>query len=591
VTEPTEQWGESLWTRLRRRKVVQWGIAYAAAAWTLLQVIEYLGETYAWPPQIRQIATLVPALGLPIVLIIAWYHGDRGEQRVSGAELTIIALLLFLGGGLLWRYQRASEATSVTIPPTSRAPATAPVEPHSIAVLPFVNMSSDKEQEYFADGISEELLTLLAQVPQLRVIARTSSFSFKGKEVDVATIAETLDVAYLLEGSVRKSGNRLRITAQLIRTADSSHLWSESYDRQMTDVFEVQDEIAGAVVSELKIKLLAAPPKARATDPKAYALFLQAREIDRQATVAAWEQSFALYQQALALDPAYIAAWVGLADAYCSRWYPSRQLADDGIRLAREATEKALALDPEYAPAHAQLGYIAVLYTGDLAAAARHLEHALALEPANPDILRFASALARRLGRLDKAIAIGEYQIARDPVSAEGHYALGLAYRYAGRLDEASAEFRTVLRLSPGYVGAHAMIGEVLLQKGDAKGALAEIQEEANAELRLESLPLAYHALGRKVESDAALAELIRKHETTAAYTIAIALAYRGEADRAFEWLDKAVQYHDSGLGSLAVYPLFTNLHSDPRWLPFLRKVGVAPEQLAAIQFDVTLPK
>ena len=591
MTEPTEQGGENLWTRLRRRKVVHWGIAYAAAAWTLLQVIEYLGETYAWPPQIRQIATLVPALGLPIVLIIAWYHGDRGEQRVSGAELTIIALLLVLGGGLLWRYQRASEATSVTIPPTSRAPATAPVEPHSIAVLPFVNMSSDKEQEYFADGISEELLNLLAQVPQLRVIARTSSFSFKGKEVDVATIAETLNVAYLLEGSVRKSGNRVRITAQLIRTADSSHLWSESYDRQMTDVFDVQDEIAGAVVSELKIKLLAAPPKARATDPKAYALFLQAREIDRQGTAAAHEQSIALYQQALALDPAYAAAWVGLADAYCSQRYPSLQLADEGLRLAREAIENALALDPEYAPAHAQLGRIAGVYTGDLAAAARHLEHALALEPANPDILRFASALARRLGRLDKAIAIGEYQIARDPVSAEGHYALGLAYRYAGRLDEAIAEFRTVLRLSPGYRNAHAMIGEVLLQKGDAQGALAEIQQEADAKLRLSPLSVAYHALGRNVESDAALAEMIRKYEQICAYDIAIALAYRGEADRAFEWLDKAVQYDNFNLGSLAVYPLFTNLHSDPRWLPLLRKVGIAPEQLAAIQFDVTLPK
>jgi TolB-like protein/Flp pilus assembly protein TadD len=589
---PTEREDGGAWAKLRRRKVVQWGLAYAAAAWTLLQVIEYLGETYSWPPAIRQIATPSFALGLVFVLVLAWYHGDRGEQRVSRPELAILATIVALVGGTLWWYvSRIDESAWVADTGVMNTKHALPPDAASIAVLPFVNMSPDKDQEYFADGMSEELLNLLTQLPQLRVIARTSSFSFKGKEVDIATIARTLNVAHVLEGSVRKSGDTVRITVQLIRASDSSHLWSQTYDRKLADVFQVQDDIARAVVSELKIKLLAAPPKARATDPKAYALFLQAREIDRQRTVAAREQSIALYQQALALDPAYTAAWVGLADAYCSPVYPSLQRRDEGIRLAREAIEKALALDPEYAPAHAQLGYIAGLYTGDLAAAARHHEHALALEPANPDILRFASALARRLGRLDKAIAIGEYQIARDPVSAEGHYSLGLAYRYAGRLDEAIAEFRTALRLSPGHRNAHAMIGEVLLQKGDAQGALAEIQQEADAKLRLDGLPLAYHALGRKVESDAALAELIRKYEQTSAYTIATVLAYRGEADRAFEWLDKAVQYDDPNLGSLAVYPLFTNLHSDPRWLPFLRKVGIAPEQLAAIQFDVTLPK
>ena len=589
---PTEREGEGAVSKLRHRKVVQWGLTYAAGAWTLLQVLEYFGETYAWPRAVRQIAGLALPLALLFVLVLAWYHGDKGEQKVSRTELAILAVLTVAVGATLWWYVSRIDVSAWVVDtgvPETRHMVQA--DAASIAVLPFVNMSSDEEQEYFADGMSEEVLNLLSQLPQLRVIARTSSFSFKGKEVDVATIAKTLNVAYLLEGSVRKSGNRVRITAQLIRTADSSQLWSESYDRQMTDVFKVQDEIAGAVVSELKIKLLAAPPKARATDPKAYALFLQAREIDRQGTAAAYEQSFALYQQALALDPAYTAAWVGLAGAYRNRVYPSRQLADEGIRLAREATEKALALDPEYAPAHAQLAFITLLYTRDLAAAARHLEHALALEPANPDILRFAGALARRLGRLDKAIAIGEYQIARDPVSAEGHYSLGLAYRYAGRLDEASAEFRTALRLSPGYVNAHAMIGEVLLQKGDAQGALAEIQQETNPKVRLSSLSVAYHALGRKVESDDALAELIRKHEQTSAYDIAVALAYRGEADRAFEWLDKAVQYDNFNLGSLAVYPLFTNLHSDLRWLPLLRKVGIAPEQLAAIQFEVTLPK
>ena len=282
---------------------------------------------------------------------------------------------------------------------------------------------------------------------------------------------------------------------------------------------------------------------------------------------------------------------MGLAGAYSRQVNTGLRLADDGIRLARVATEKALALDPEYAPAHARLGWISLYYDRDMAAAARHIQHALALEPANPDIIGIAANLARRLGRLDQAIAIGEYQLARDPVSAGGHYDLGLAYRYAGRLDEAIAKSRTALRLSPGMMTAHSMIGEVLLQKGDARAALAEFHKEANEQLRLCGWSMAHHVLGDKPKSDAALAELIRKYEKTSTYSIAIALAYRGETDRAYEWLDRAVQYHDPAVGSIAVYPMFANLHSDPRWLLFLRKLGMAPEQLAAIKFDVTLPQ
>ena len=235
-------------------------------------------------------------------------------------EFAILTLLLLLGGGAFWYYQRASETATVATPPSPTAVATA--TDRSIAVLPFVNMSADKEQEYFADGISEELLNLLAQVPELRVIARTSSFSFKGKDVDIAEIARRLNVANVLEGSVRKSGDTLRITAQLVRATDSSHLWSQTYDRPMTDVFAVQDEIAAAVVEELKIKLLGATPKAKTTDPRAYALFLKAREISRQFTAGALEQSIALYKESLAIDPLYAPAWDGLASPTKARWTP-----------------------------------------------------------------------------------------------------------------------------------------------------------------------------------------------------------------------------------------------------------------------------
>ena len=394
----------------------------------------------------------------------------------------------------------------------------------------------------------------------------------------------------MLEGSVRKSGDTLRITAQLIRAADSSHLWSQTYDRPMTDVFKVQDEIAAAVVEQLKIKLLGNAPTSKTTDPKAYALFLQAREISRQGTASAFEQSISLYQQALAIDPAYVAAWVGLAEAYSSQVDIYARPASDGLRLARDAIEKALAIDPKFALALARLGLIASWYEQDLVAGATHIEHALALEPANPDILVLAAGLARRLGRLDQAIAIGEFLLIRDPVNVFGGYELATSYYYAGRLDEAIATYRNDIRLFPTVTGDHEMIGEVLLVKGDAKAALAEIKLEPSEALRLTGLSMAYHALGQRAESDAALAELIEKYERTMAWNIALVLAFRNEADQAFAWLNKAVEYQDPTVGSTAAYPLFSNLHSDPRWLPFLRKLGMAPEQLAAIKFDVKLP-
>jgi len=585
---PAEREGDSTWARLRRRKVVQWGIAYAAAAWVLLQVLEYFSATFDWPRQIQQLTTVALLIGLPVALILAWYHGDRGQQRITTPELGMLTLALLLGGGVLWYFQRASETSTATSPtPTAAALPT----DASIAVLPFVNMSSDKEQEYFADGISEELLNLLAQVPELRVIARTSSFSFKGKDVEIAEIARRLNVANVLEGSVRKSGDKLRITAQLVRASDSSHLWSQTYDRQMADVFKVQDEIAAAVVEELKIKLLNEAPKTRALDPKAYELFLKARTIGAQYTAAAFEQSVSLYQQALARDPRYTEAWVGLAGIYCDQMSERLRPADEGIRLAREATDKALTLNPQYAPAYARLGWIAIYYERDFQQAADHLKHALALEPANTDVIGMAAILSRRLGRWDQAIALGEYVVSRDPVNAEALSQLGLAYTYAGRWEEAMAAYRAALVLQPAAIGSHAQMSEMLMAKGDAKAAFLEGQQETDIGWRLMLISVASYALGHIAESDGALAELVEGYEHSHPLHIATVLAFRGEADPAFEWMEKAAEQHDPDLGSIIAHRMFDTLHDDPRWVAFLRENGLAPEQLAAIKFDVTVPE
>jgi TolB-like protein len=470
ISEPVRSM--SVWARIKEHKVVQWTIAYAAAAYTLLHGTEMVSNAFEWPHVVVRIVTLLLFLGVPLVATIAWYHGHRAQRRVSGAELTIITVLLVIAGTVLWQFGRSAQEHAArkvgTTAPTS-ATAAAIAADHSIAVLPFVNMSPDKDQEYFADGISEELMNLLVQVPDLRVIARTSSFSFKGKEVEIAEIAHRLDVAHVLEGSVRRSGDKVRISAQLIRASDSSRLWSQTYERQMTDVFDVQDQIAAAVVSELKMRLLGATPKAKITDPKAYTLFLQARQIGYQYTSAGFELSNKLYQQALGLDPGYAAAWAGLATNYWNQAFSGLAPIDQSIRLAREATNKALALEPTLASALVRLSLIASSYDVDLSMGAHHLRDALASEPANPDVLVEAGALVRRLGRLDEAIAIGKYQVGLDPINPFGHEILAYSYRYAGRLDDAIAELRTVLSLSPNYLGVHEGIGELLLQKGDAK--------------------------------------------------------------------------------------------------------------------------
>jgi TolB-like protein/Tfp pilus assembly protein PilF len=461
----------------------------------------------------------------------------------------------------------------------------------SLAVLPFANLSSDKEQEYFADGISEELLNLLAKAQPLQVAARTSSFSFKGKQVGIAEIAKTLHVANVLEGSVRKAGDAVRITAQLIRAGDGYEIWSQSWDRKVDDIFAIQDEIAADVVKQLRVTLLGAAPKARTTDPEAYAQYLQAVQLGRQFTAEAFQQSDALYRKVLAIDPRYAPAWDELARNFNNELNQGLLPSKEGFAQAREAATKALAIDPEYAPAHARLGWIAMYGDNDLAGAAEHFKRALALDPADLDVLRNSATLLQSLSRLDEALALDEAVVRRDPVNVSALYNLGVDQRQAGRLDAAKASFRTALSLSPGRGGAHFQLGAALLLKGDAQGALGEIEQETSEVWKMIGLPMAYHALGRKADSDAALAALIAKHEKDRSYTIACVSALRGEPDKAFEWLDKAVEYGDPGLGDIVTENLFDKIRADRRWLPFLRKVGKAPEQLAKIEFKVMLPQ
>jgi TolB-like protein/Tfp pilus assembly protein PilF len=449
-------------------------------------------------------------------------------------------------------------------------------------------MSSEKEQEYFSDGLAEELLNVLSKVPELRVAARTSSFYFKGKDAKLPDIARELQVAYLLEGSVRKSGDRVRITTQLIRASDGYHQWSETYDRTLADIFAVQEEIAGAVVSELKATLLGAAPKVHKTVPEAYDSYLQAKQLERQGTARS-EEAIDLYQKTLAIDPGFAPAWLWLGAHFAGQADLGLRPLDAGMKLARETIQKALAIDPNFAAAHAALGWVAMNYDHDLAAAARHLEHALALDPADPVALGTGRMLNRALNRMNKGVELSEYLVSRDPMDPGGHRDLAFNYLYAGRLDDAIASYRAVLRLAPSAHTVHASIGDVLLLKGQYEAALAEYKDEPFEPARLGGLASAYYSLGQKRASDAALEEMIDKYPNWAG-SIAMTFAYRDEIDRAFEWLYKAADLRESTLAGVPSDIWLKNLHDDPRWLPFLRKIGKAPEQLAAIKFELKVP-
>ena len=461
----------------------------------------------------------------------------------------------------------------------------------SIAVLPFLNMSGDPGNEYFSDGISEELLSMLAKIPELRVISRSSAFSYKGKGLKVAQIAEELKVEHILEGSVRKSGDRVRISAQLVEARSDTHLWSETYNRTLDDVFAVQDEIAATVVEQLKVTLLGEAPRAHKTDPEAYALYLQARHLGRQRAAEALEQSNALYLQVVQIDPDYADAWLGLAENYSSQAaYGMLLPGSKGYRLSREAAERGLAIDPDNPRAHTSLGRIALSFENDLAAAAQHYSRALAIDPSDIDTLSGAAYLLRALGRPEEAIAVMEYVVERDPVNARSHQRLSAAYFYSGRFDDAIAAQRTALKLSPGAAAAHSGISLDLMLKGEPEAALEEIQQEPIEEYRLVGLAMIYHALGRNADSEAILQRVLAMDERDWSYNFAYVHAYLGRDDEAFEWLEKAVEYGDAGLPDLPEARLFRSLHDDPRWLPFLESIGKSPAQLAAIEFDVTFP-
>jgi serine/threonine protein kinase/tetratricopeptide (TPR) repeat protein len=445
----------------------------------------------------------------------------------------------------------------------------------SIAVLPFVNLSPESNQEYFSDGLADELTNKLAKTPGLRVTGRTSSFQFKGKTGDYSVIGKKLRVRTILEGSVRKQGNQARVNVQLIKAADGFPLWSESYDRDMSDIFAMQDDIARAVTGALKIKLLgekAAAPSARSTNGDAYNAYLLGQYFLQSNKMENLGKAVGYFEQAVKLDPGYAKAWVGLAEARSGQAGADADSNAGSYRGAKEAAARALALDADLGEAHAAMAWVQQFADWDWNGADASYKRALALEPGNAIVISHAGILARILGHLDEATALGRRAMQIDPLHPGTQYNAGITLYYAGLYEEAIAAFRKALELVPEMALPHGFIGRVNLAQTRPREALAEAESEKYPALRLFGLALAYHALGRKQESDANLAALIAKFQSPS-YLMAEVYAFRGETDRAFQSLDRAYTEHDTGLAQLEGDPLLKSLAHDPRYTALLKKM------------------
>jgi TolB-like protein/tetratricopeptide (TPR) repeat protein len=473
---PTEREGEGPWAKLRRRKVVQWGVVYAAGAWGFLQGLEYVTDTFQWPGEVQQLTTLALLVGLPVVLVTAWYHGDQGRQRVSAAELIIITLLFLVGGGIFWRYDQASQAPSPAA--ASREPSGAPftVAEKSIAVLPFVNMSGDAENEYFSDGISEEILNVLARVPELSVAARTSSFQFKGEKRDVAEIATQLKVRMVLEGSVRKQAERVRVTAQLIDAQTGFHLWSETYDRELKDIFAIQDEIARAIGNELKVRVLGQGDGTAAvsgtTHVEAHDLYLRGLALWQ---VREEEELFAAidaFERAINADPGFAAAWGGLAITYAVLpAYSNRLTPGETAARSLDASQRALALDPTQPEPYLAMGSVAGAFSGRRETGAALIRRAIELRPSSATAHQWLGTILVEMGELEAGIASLRRAAELDPRSLIVASNLASMLSIAGRDEEAIAACTPTLEYAPDSILCTGVIALSQLILGDRERA------------------------------------------------------------------------------------------------------------------------
>jgi TolB-like protein/Flp pilus assembly protein TadD len=551
-------------------------IAFKIDAAPLSAALEYFLSQSQWIE--------VPALGMKAALaklaeavgqgsVIASHSvtstNNAGWKKPIAIAVTVVVVLAVVVGCAFFFWKTTQGGAP--------APSVAAITDKSIAVLPFVDMSEKKDQEYFGDGMAEEIINLLVKVPALKIIGRTSSFQFKGKTEDLRSIGTQLGVAYVLEGSVRKYGEHLRVTAQLINAQDGTHLWSQTYDRDLSDVLKMQDEIAAQVAVALQIEVgtpkeFASHPVLR--DPEAYNLVLQGLHAFDRYDQQGFEQALGDFQRVLVLDPTFADAAAGISATY-------EQLGEFGFmptpiafEQSRQAAERALKLDPENVIAHGMLGLIHMIYDWDWPAADAEFKRAQELAPHDSTILLLAGQQSLILGRWDDALKLLNASLELDPLSPGDYELLYQVQLRRGHFTEAEAAIRRTLELSPTFTFARYNLGNALLARGNAEAALAEYSKETNDHRRLVGSAVANFAIGQKRDSDVALAQLL-KTQASHPFGIAQVHAFRGESDEAFKWLERAYAQKDAALEYIKGNPLLKNLEGDPRYKAFLRKMNL----------------
>src|SRR5436190_4987240 len=602
---------KNFFAELKRRNVYKVAVAYALVAWLLIQAASILFPTFDAPPWVMKVFVAVLVLGFPIALVFSWAfeitpEGIKREEDVppnesithhTGRKIVGITIVVAVIAAGLFVYQLVRSKNTGT--PRQSEATTASISQKSVAVLAFANLSDDKGSEYFSDGISEELLTVLQKIPGLHVAARTSAFSFKGKNATAQEIGQKLGVAHLVEGSVRKAGDSVRIAARLTQANTGEEQWSENYTRNLKDVFAVQTEIAQTIVEQLRGQLTggAANPTTKAEiqaevraavkggtrNVDAHQHYLQGRFYTHRHSEKSTGEALAEYQRAVELDPSFALAWAGLSEThlwYCS--FSTQGLADFDAHLAkaREAAGRALSIEPNLPEALRVRAETQLNFDFDWKGAGETLRGALALAPADPALLIDAGTLAAAKGDMTHGIALYRQAVTVDPVNPRALAFLAGTLVSAGQLADAQVEYARLLELSPASPNAHAGLGGALLLQGKFEEAVTAANDDAAEWARLTVVAMARWSQKRVPESDAALARLIESSADTAAYQIADVYAYRGEKDRAFEWLERARRQRDSGLTGVRNDPLFAHLHEDPRWNAFVHAMGLADEQL-----------
>jgi TolB-like protein/tetratricopeptide (TPR) repeat protein len=585
---------------LKRRNVIRMAGLYLVGAWLLVQVASTLFPAFNVPEGAMRALVIVLVLGFVVALVFAWIYeltpeglkrdaevppeqsiGTQTGRRMDRIIIAVLALSLVyfaLDKYVLAPHRVRTQAPAVAAATAAPVAAASVAGDNSIAVLPFVDMSQAKDQEYFSDGLSEELLNQLAQVPQLRVIARTSSFSFKGKEVPIAEIAKALNVAHVLEGSVRKSGNTLRITAQLIRTSDSSHLWSNTYDRTMDDVFKVQDEISREVVSALKLQLL--PEKQpdntqRTKNPEAYEQYLLGKEAARTGGRASVEAALAAFERAVALDPNYAnaVAWVANLQGSMTDFQDTPAQREAMIDKALATATHAIELAPELPDGYVVRGSLRHRLRWDWQASGEDLARAIQIDPNRAATLRGYAAVLASLGRGQESVQVARKAAELDPLSDESWSLLGRVLIGQHEDAEARQALERAIVLNPQQNWANFLLGNLLLAQGDIDGATAHYQR-APDQFRTTGMAMAEFSRGRQEASNEALHKLESEYEIGFAYQIAQVYAWRGEKDKAFEWLDRCLELHDAGMQRLRYDTALDPLRSDPRFAALVVKMG-----------------